>query len=180
MRNAFAVEVNFKDVPLQPYEWESISFISGISITKVSSKCISDILSYNTYIKSNTKILLLSDAKSAIVVKLNDKGKVIKRSFLMYGRDEEICEYACNLKQVGIDYKITEKRVCYKSELSEVEEIKNYLIKFIKEIKDENKSKYLYYLYFNDINGYSKEKLIESIKNDKKDKCQELYDFLTQ
>jgi len=163
MRNAFAVEVNFKDVPLQPYEWESISFISGISITKVSSKCISDILSYNTYIKSNTKILLL-----------------IKRSFLMYGRDEEICEYACNLKQVGIDYKITEKRVCYKSELSEVEEIKNYLIKFIKEIKDENKSKYLYYLYFNDINGYSKEKLIESIKNDKKDKCQELYDFLTQ
>ena len=180
MKNSFTIEVCFNRVPLKPYEWDNMSFISGISVTRVNSKCLFDLMTYEGSVYTKNKIILLSDTKNSIALKLNNKGEIVKRSFLDFDKDEDICEYASNIKPTNLDYEITDKKLIYPSNLIEETKMKEYLIKSIKSLKDEDKTKYLYYLYFNDIKDYSKEKLIKTIKNSEFDKCDELYKFLIE
>lgn len=178
MKNSFTVEVDLKDVPNNIYEWESMQIISGIKVVRVPGKMLEDLLTYQGYIKSDKSILLLSDTKTACVFKLDKNGKITKRSFLTFERDEEVCEYACNLKTEFIEYGITNKKLVYSNTLKEEESVKKYLVNKISESNDEDKNKYLYYLYFDKVEGYSKDKLLKSIKKDKSGDYQVLYDFL--
>ncbi len=181
MKNSFMIEVCFDKVPIKPYEWDKVVFIGGISVIRVSSKCLFDLMTYDGNIKNaKNKILLLSDTNNSIVLKLNENGEIIKRSFLDFNKDEDICEYASNIKTTKMDYTITEKMLEYPSVLVEEIKMKEYLVKSIKTLKDEDKSKYLYYLYFDNINDYSKDKLIKSIKKSEYDKCNKLYKFLIE
>ena len=178
MRNSFNIEVNFANSPLKPYEWEEVSFINGIKVLRVSPKCIHDILSREVKIDYASKLILLSDTRDSIVVKLDSKGKVVKRSFLLFDKDLDVCEFANSLRVTKLEYEVSDKKVKYSLELLEEKKIKEYLIDTIKSSPDEDKTQYLYYLYFNDIKGYSKEKLINSIKNEASERYFELYKFL--
>lgn len=180
MKNSFMIEVCFNNVPLKPFEWESISFISGVSVIRVNSKTIVDLLTYEGNINIKNRIIVLSDTKNSVALKLNNKGDIVKRSFLDFDKDEDLCEYASNIKITKLDYQITDKKIIYSSILEEEKKMKEYLVKSIKSLKDEDKSRYLYYLYFDDIKDYSKEKLIKTIKNSESSRCEKLYKFLIE
>ena len=178
MKNTFNVEVSFDESPKKPYEWKNVSFITGIKVNRVDSKCIKDLLLYKCKVDSENRLLLLSDTKDSILIKLNENGIITKRSFLLFSKDLDVSEYAINLKPIKLKYEVLCERIEYSSELDEEKEIRDYLVKSIENIEDEDKSKYLYFLYFDDVNGYSKEKLISTIKKDNAKKNYELYKFL--
>ena len=180
MKNSFTLEVSFSLVPLNPYEWDNITVISGISVLRIKQKALKDILTYDAIINSDKKTLLLSDGKCSIVVRLDSDGHVLKRSFLTFEKDAEVCEFACNMKSYDLEYTVTNTKLKYPDKLQEDKMIKEYLLKSIKQTKDEDKSKYLYYLYFNSVDDYNKEKLLTSIKEDECGNYQKLYDFLMQ
>lgn len=174
----YCVEVNFNIVPLKPFEWNQYEILNGIKITKVRKGVIEDIMLYDTKIETNQRYLLLSDSFSSVVVKLDNKGKVIKRSFLLFDTELNINEFSNNYKITNLKYTISSKKLKYKYDLEEEKTIKSNLIKSIKEIDDEDKTKYLYYLYFGKTDNYSKEKLISSIMKNDSNKYYELYSFL--
>ena len=128
---------------------------------------------------SKDKILLLSDTKNAIAIRLDKNGRVTKRSFLSYRQDESVCEFACHLKITNLDYLI-ENKIKYDSTFDHETMIRNYIVDNIKKSTDEDKAKYVYYLFFNRISDYSKDKLLESVKSEDYEKCQKIYDFLIQ
>ncbi len=178
MKNTFNVEVSFDESPKKPYEWKNVSFITGIKVNRVDSKCIKDFLLYKCKVDSENRLLLLSDTKDSILIKLDEEGIITKRSFLLFSKDLDVSEYAINLKPIKLKYEVFCERIKYSNELDEEKEIRDYLVKSIENIEDEDKSKYLYFLYFDDVNGYSKEKLINTIKKDNTKKNYELYKFL--
>lgn len=180
MRNSFNVEVNFASSPLKPYEWDKVSFINGIKVIRTSTKCVHDFLTHECKTDLINKVTLISDARDSIVIRTDSKGNITKRSFLMFDKDLEVSEFALNLKPTKINYEKDTKKVKYSYELKEEQKIKDYLIDSIKRLKDEDEMQYLYYLYFNEIKGYSKEKLINSIKNNNSEKFFELYKFMSK
>lgn len=178
MKNSFNIEVNFADTPLQPYEWNRVSFISGMKVLRVSTKCLEDLCTYHGLIESEKKILLLSDTKTSLALKLDEKGRIVKRSFLDYSTDLDVSEFANNLKISELSYSLSKKKLSYKMELEEETKMKEFLIKLINSNKNEEKSRYLYYLYFDEIDDYDKDRLIASIRTDESGRCQKLYRFL--
>jgi len=179
MKNSFNIEVNFAYAPLKPYEWMKCSFINGLKVTRINNSTLKSILSFDVNIVSKNKTLLLSDTRESIVVRLDDSGKVVARSFLKFSKDLEIGEYACNLKPTDLKITINDEKIKYDLTLNEEVQIKNFLINSIEKSSDENKSKYLYFLYFNNLENYSKDKLIKSIKQEQGCKFYKLYDFLS-
>ena len=178
MKNNFTIEVSFKDVPNYPYEWDNVVFVSGIKVLRVKTKTINDLLTYDAIIKVNSGIVLLSDCKTSMVLRLDKNGKVLKRSFLTFNADTDICEYATNLKCTNLEYNLLDTKLVYEKKLNEENKMKEYVVNSLKKINDENEYKYLYYLFFNEINDYRKEKLLDFIIKDKPGNFQKLYDFL--
>lgn len=160
-----------------PYEWNRFSYITGVKVIRVSTKTLNDLATYEGCIEYPAKVMLLSDCKTSLVLKLDRDGRILKRSFLTFEKDLDVCEYACNLKSTNLNYRVTDKKLKYKKELDEDLKMKDFVLKSI-EKSGEDKTRYLYYLYFDNIVGYSKEKLLESIKKDERGKCEELYNFL--
>ena len=179
MKNNFTVEVSFKDVPDYPYEWDNVIFLTGIRVMRVKTKIINDLLTFNAIVKTNSQTIVLSDCKTSIALRLDKSGRVLKRSFLTFNADTDICEYASNLKCNNLEYTLLDTKLKYERILNEESRMKEYIVKSLKEIKDENEYKYLYYLFFNKIDDYKKEKLLDFIIKDKPGNFQKLYDFLT-
>lgn len=177
MKNSFNIEVNFADVPLKPFEWDTCTIINGIKVTRVSSKTINDILSYECKIDSKNKMLLLSDTRDSIVIRMDESGKVKKRSFLTFTKDLDTSEYASNLKQTKMNYQIGKKKLVYSNKLKEEENIKNYLIKSIKDTTDEEKLKYAFYKCHGSLENYSKNKLLECLEENFDEKYFEIYEL---
>jgi hypothetical protein len=149
-----------------PFEWETKSIITKIKLIRVTTKCIKEICTYEGTIQNKKGYLLLSDAKTSVVLKLDNNGNIIKRSFLTFSKDEEICEYASSMTLEKLEYSVTNKKVPYSFSLEEEVFIKNYLIEAIMHLEDAEELKYIYYLCFNEIKGYSKKKLLKKIKDE--------------
>ena len=175
MRNEFNIDVCFDEIPSNPVNWIDSVFISKLPVIRVTSKIITDFLTYDCTLNTEKNTLLLSDTKTCLVLRLKS-GKIIKRSYLLYDKDLEVCEYACNLKTTAIKYEINSKLEYVDN--SEDKKICDYVLKSIKSIKDDYKIRYLYYLYFEDIGEYSKEKLINDIDNNPNGNIEKLYNFL--
>lgn len=180
MKNNFNLDVSFKNVPVMPYEWENTSHISHVKLLRISTNTIKDILLYDGYIKEYRGLLILSDTKEAIVLKLDREGQIKARSFLDFEDSLNVCEYATNMKETSIEFLKEGKKLKYPKSLSIDTEIKDYIVSQIKKCDDESFTKYLYYLYFNEINDYSKEKLIKTVNESDIDKNIKLYKFLIE
>jgi len=180
MKNSFNVEVNFDTCPLMPYEWEKSEEILHIKLDKISTSTLKNILLYNGKIVSpkNSKIMLLSDAREAIAIKLDKDGNVLKRSFLSFDKSLEVSEFANNLKPSDIEFISNKKKIEYPKTLSIETEVKNYILEAIKKSKDEYFTRYLYYLYYEDLEGYTKERLLKTVDSSPIDKNIKLYQFL--
>ena len=151
MKNNFTVEVCFNDVPLYPYEWDNIAFISGIKVMRVKTSTLTDILEFKAKIEVSNQVIILSDCKTCVVLRLDKNGFVKKRSFIPFLQDVDICEFAMSLKCSELKYTISGERLKYAKSLNEEDNMKEYVVESLKKIKDENKYKYLYYLFFNKI-----------------------------
>ena len=178
MKNNFTIEVSFNEAPYYSYEWDDTAIISGIKLFRVDTKTIEDLLTYEGIIKTDNNMLLLSDCKTAIVLRLDDKGKIVKRSFLDFEHDVEICEYAMGIRGIKLNYELYGYKIKYSNHLSEEVNMKDFVVKSLKNISDEFENRYLYFLFFNEIEGYRKDKLLNYIAKDKPGNFQKLYDFL--
>lgn len=178
MKNNFTVEVLFGDVPLYPYEWAQLTLISGVEVKRVNTSMIRDVLTYDAILSIKNQIVILSDSKTSIVLRLNKEGKITKRGFLTFATDADICEFASNLKPMKIEYKLLKRKLKYGQFLNEEVKMKEFVVSTLNNIKDEFESKYLYYLFFNEVENYSKERLIDFIRGDKPGNFKRLYDYL--
>lgn len=181
MRNAFDIEVCFNDYPMMPYEWETSASLLHVKLNRVSSRTLQEILTFEgTILNASSKILLISDTKETLALKLNKDGNIIKRSFLQFDKSLDVCEFAYNLRQSKLEFKKGTKRVKYPKVESVEEEVKNYIVNTVKKTTDEDFKRYLYYLYCSEIKNYSKEELIKSIEQASLEVNMKLYKFLIE
>ena len=178
MKNNFTVEVCFSEVPLYPYEWNNMSIISGVKVMRVTTDTIINLLTYKAKLNVKEKTIMLSDSKTALVLRLDQKGYIIKRSFLTFEQDLNVCEAAVSLKCCKLEYELLKDKLHYSSSLYEEECMKEYVVKSLLNIEDESESKYLYYLFFDEIEHYSKERLLDYISKNKPGNFKKVYDFL--
>lgn len=149
------------------YEWNKkdyIEHLKKIPIIKISNKDLINIINYSitidctfiaNYILKCEKYncnkcfnyISLTNGTNAIVISFNEKGKVLKKSSLIFEDEENICIEARDLKRINIPYKITKKEKITNLTRYEKERIK-YILKNIKKISS-NRLKYLYYDCFN-------------------------------
>lgn len=179
MRNNFNITVNFNSSPKMPYEWDNSSNITNIKLERVSTEMLKNILTYEGLIHDKAGVILISDTKNAVALKLDNKGKILKRSFLDFEKCLDVCEFACNLRESKLNFEKAEKKVVYSKDLSIEQEMKDYILKSIKKSRDEDLIKYLYYLYFEEVENYSKDKLIKFVKSSNIEKNLKAYNFLT-
>lgn len=178
MQNFFSASLSFNDMPLSPYEWKEKIYISGLKVKKVTHKCLIDLLLYDSKIMTSDRIVLVSDGNTSVVLRLNNDGVITARSFLDYEMDLRVLEYSKQLKPINLKYEKIGKKINYTSELNEDITKKNYLLSCLNKCKNKDLLKYLYYICFDNLNGYSKEKLVNYIKKEKFEKTSEIYDIL--
>ncbi|MCI8497782.1 MAG: hypothetical protein HFG33_00070 [Bacilli bacterium] len=180
MKNSFNLEVHFSDAPLMCYEWETSSTITHVKLERVSTLFLKRVLTYEGKVDYKSNILLLSDTKNAVVLKLDKEGNIKARSFLKFEDALDVCEYAFNIKESKIEFTETEQKVYYAKRLSIEDEMREYLVSSIKRCSNEDFSRYLYYLYFDEVDDYSRDKLIDSINASSIDRNMKLYKFLIE
>lgn len=180
MRNSFNLEVEFRSVPRMPYEWEKTTMIMHIDAKRVSTSFLKKVLLNEGKIDYNANILLISDGKNALVLKLDKEGTIKSRSFLSFTDSLDVCEYTLNLRESNIDFQESGEKVPFKKVKSVEEEMTEYIIESLKKGIPEDLSKYLYYLYFDEIDDYSLDKLIKSIKDSSIEKNMKLYKILIE
>lgn len=178
MKNCFSTTLSFSEAPYMPYEWDKKIHISGLKVKRVTHRCLLDLLIFSARIQTDERILLISDTNTSVVLRLDKKGNIEARSFLDFKEDAKVIEYAKHLKVLNLKYKKNDVKVIYPEELKEDTIIKEYLIKLVKSCSNRDLLRYLYYICFNSIKDFSKEKLIESIKNNINGINSELYNIL--
>lgn len=180
MKNCFDLDVCFKNYPVQPYDWDSVSTLINMKAFRVSTHLLKEVLEYDGKILNyNSKFMLLSDGKEAAVLKLDREGQIVKRSFLEYEKSLEVCEFIYNLKESKIDF-FKEKKVEYPECKSVEEEVRDYIVGTIERVRDKDFEKYLYYLYCDEVANYSRDKLFFSIEHAPLEVNMRLYKFLIE
>ena len=184
----YDIVLNFQKDYYDFYEWQpddKILHIKRIPIYKIASKDYLNIKNHIVTIRKNSlskqnKMFLLTNGVEVIGVLIDNKGKVVKKSSLIFEESDDILKDKNYIKSINIKYNIDKKnQVEYISRIKKekYKYLNNYFNK-INKTKDEYFLKYLYYEIFNiderDINKvydgllkYSKEKpseMIESIK----------------
>lgn len=181
LKNCFNLDVSFNSCPLYPYEWDSISHLTHVKLEKVSTQFLKKVLTFNgKIVNASSQIILLSDAKEAVVLKLSKDGEILKRSFLEFDKALDVCEQALNMKESKLEFISNNTKLVYPKALSLETEVKNYIIDAINKNKDEYFSRYLYYLYYDNLEGYTREKLLKAVDDSSIDKNIKLYKFLIE
>lgn len=180
MKNNFTIEVCFGDYPKQAYEWDNKTILTHMKVERTSTSFLKSVLLYDGIVKDRKGLMLISDCKSACVLKLSDKGKILKRSFLEYDKSLDVCEYACNLKVEQVEFENNGKKIDYPKYLAVENEIKEYILDKLYKTHNEDLSRYMYFLYFGKLDEYSKEKLIKTISTGSIDDNLKLYNFLIE
>lgn len=180
LKNSFNLDVSFSKTPTMPYEWEKKVTLMHVKLERISTEDLKTLMTSEGTIKDRTGNILLSDTKSAIVLRLDKKGKILARSFLEFEKSLDVSEYACNLKASNLNFIPNGKKVKYSTHLSIEKEMKDYIINSIKKSKDEDLKKYMFYLYRGEIEDYSHESLLNTVESATIDKNLKLYKFLIE
>ena len=178
MKNCFSTTLYFNKVPYKSYEWDKVIHISGLEVKRVTHKCLIDLLTFDSKIYTDERIILISDTNTSVVLRLANKGNIEARSFLSFKEDAIIIEYAKHLKVKELKYEKKGTKLVYPEELKEDILMREYLLNSIDNCSNKDLLKYLYYKCFNSIKGYSKEKIINSIKNNINGINSEIYNLL--
>ena len=155
MEYIYDIVLNFRDNYYDFYEWQKkdrIINIKRLPIYKVNNKDYLNI-KYNKVIiekdtlPKNNKMFLITSGIEVMGLLIDNNGKVLKKSSLIFEESDDILEDKEEIKLINIKYKIIKKnKINTLSRLTQ-EKIKytnNYLKKLDKE-KDKYLLKYLYY-----------------------------------
>ena len=185
MEYVYDIVLNFRDKYYDFYEWnkkDKIINIKKIPIYRINNKDYLNIKNNDVIINRKTipktnKMFLLASSKEVMGILLNNTGKVLKKSSLIFEELDDILLDISSIKHINIKYTI--KKINAPRIISRVQEEKQkYINKYFKKIdkqKDEYLLKYLYYEIYkleeNDINIVYKKilktdinKLYDSIK----------------
>lgn len=190
------------------YEWENddlIYYIKKIPIYRVSNKLINDIMKSDIifekefldkiYLKTDYSLkkeknksfymVLLSDIRTVIALKLLESGEIEAKSSLLLEDELEILNIVERLDVYNINYKIGKKlNNIYDFLTREERKIKSFIINELKKLynkEDKCKLSYYYYEYFNDKSvdiNYIYNELIKSMNNEINIKHLRLYELI--
>ena len=176
----YDIVLNFHENYYEFYEWKStdkIINVKKIPIYKISTKDYLNIKNNYTTIDKQSlpkqnKMFLITNGIEVMGLLLDNLGKVIKKSSLIFEESDEIIEDKDLLKSINIKYKID--KIIKNSNTSRLSKEKsNYIESYLKNIdkeKDEYILKYIYYDIYNeeesDVNKLYN-KLLDLSKEDK-------------
>ena len=179
MDYVYDIVLNFQKEYYEFYEWKSsdkIINVEKIPIYKISTKDYLNIKNNEVTINKDSipkknKMFLLTSGIEIIGIIINNNGKVIKKSSLIFEESDDVLKDKDEIKLINIKYHVDKvNKITYKSRISK--ERSNYIKEYLKKIdkiKDEYLIKYIYFEIFsteekNTDNAYNK--LIELSKND--------------
>lgn len=159
MQYYYDVLGNFSEYILKFYEWESnddIVNIKKIPFIKISKEDMRVLLSYSVILemdnivknsKDKANYLLLSTGCDALMVELNQEGKIIYYSSLLIEDELEVNELAHSMNTIKLKFKVLDK-IKILSDYRQGEKAKNLIFHELKKIRDnDNKDECLYYYY---------------------------------
>lgn len=176
----YDIVLNFHENYYEFYEWKStdkIINVKKIPIYKISTKDYLNIKNNYTTIDKQSlpkqnKMFLITNGIEVMGLLLDNLGKVIKKSSLIFEESDEIIEDKDLLKSINIKYKI-DKIIKNPNTSRLSKEKSNYIESYLKNIdkeKDEYILKYIYYDIYNeeesDVNKLYN-KLLDLSKEDK-------------
>ena len=158
MDYVYDIVLNFQPIYYEFYEWQptdKIINIKRIPIYKITNQDYLKIKNNDVIIERNTipkqnKIFLITSGLEITGIMIDNNGKVIKKSSLLFEESDDILEDKDEIKKVNIKYKIiSESPIKFESRLKKekITYINKYLNKLDKE-KDKYFLKYLYYDIF--------------------------------
>ena len=159
MEYIYDIVLNFQDNYYDFYEWQKkdkIINIKKIPIYKINNKDYLNIKNnkvtiYKESLPKTNNMFLLTSGIEIIAILINNKGKILKKSSLIFEESDDILEDKDKIKVINIKYKIDKKNPTNINSRIEQEKIK-FINKFFKNIdkrKDEYLLKYLYYEIYN-------------------------------
>ena len=151
----YDIVLNFQDRYYDFYEWyptDRIINIKKIPIYKITTKDYLNIKKYLVILDKNTipkqsKIYLLTNGVELMGILLDNEGKVIKISSLLFDESDDILKDKDSIKLIPIKYTILKKRNTKIISRHNIEK-KTYINKYLNNLdlsKDEYLIKYLYY-----------------------------------
>ncbi len=179
MDYVYDIVLNFQKEYYEFYEWKSSDKIINtrkIPIYKINNKDYLNIknneVTIDKYsISKKSKMFLLTSGIEIMGILIDNNGKVIKKSSLIFEESDDILKDKNEIKSINIKYHIDKiNKVNYTSRImkEKLNYIKNYFKK-IDKIKDEYLIKYIYFDIFTKEENNTNEaynKLIELSKND--------------
>lgn len=156
----YDIVLNFHENYYEFYEWKStdkIINIKRIPIYKISTKDYLNIKNNYTTIDKQSlpkqnKMFLITNGIEVMGLLLDNLGKVIKKSSLIFEESDEIIEDKDLLKLINIKYKID--KIIKNPNISRLSKEKsNYIESYLNSIdkeKDEYILKYIYYDIYNE------------------------------
>ena len=159
MEYIYDIILNFQNEYYDFYEWlptDNIINVKKIPIYKISYRDYLNIRNNEVTIEKNTlpktnKMFLLTSGIEIIGIIIDNKGKVIKKSSLLFEEADDILEDKDELKVINIKY-IINKRNNNKNISRINKEKKKYVDNYFKridKIKNKYNLKYLYYDIYN-------------------------------
>ena len=156
----YDIVLNFQNEYYDFYEWkptDKIINIKRIPIYRITTKDYLNIKNNDTTIEISSipktnRTFLLTNGIEVMGIRMDNDGKVAKKSSLLFDENDEILEDKNHIKEINIKYKIDKKKkINYISRLKQ-EKIK-YLDSYFNKldrIKDEYFLKYLYFDIYNE------------------------------
>ena len=155
----YDIVLNFQNNYYDFYEWKSTDKV--IKIKKISVYTVNDQdylnLKYNEVVldkkqlSSQTKMFLVTNGIEVMGILLDNDGKIIKRSSLIYDEADEVLEEKETIKKLPLKYKKNIQKPHISNSRILTEKIK-FLQKYFSNIdktKDEYLLKYIYYDIYN-------------------------------
>ena len=160
MNYIYDIVLNFQPEYYDFYEWQpndKIINVKRVPIYKISNKDYLNIknndvtIDKESLLKQN-KIFLLTSGIEVMAILIDETGKVIKKSSLIFEESDDILEDKDEIKNINIKYEIN--RIKKNNIISRItKEKKEYINKYLKKIdkiKDEYLLKYIYFDIYNE------------------------------
>lgn len=189
MDYVYDIVLNFLDQYYDFYEWnlnDKIINIKKLPIYRVSTKDYVNIKFHVTVIDKNclvknSKIFLITNGIEVMGIMINENGKVVKKSSLMFDESDEILEDKEQIKRIDLKYTIIKKnKLNYESRALKEKKLflKNYF-KNIDKTNDEYLLKYIYYDIFH-VEEENVDKIYDELILLIKSDIDKIYDIIKQ
>ena len=160
MNYIYDIDLNFQRYYCEFYEWsleDKIYNVKKIPLYHIKTEDFNNFKYYDVVVDKefldmlkkdlgNIKknMCLVSDGNMGMGILLNDQGRIIKRSSLIYDEEDEVCGYSLDFDLLNIKYnKIKKKANSY--DLRFFRKRKSFLRNYLNKIKEDIMWKYLYY-----------------------------------